>query len=359
MNQKGLLYSKMKVFHYKNKIDSLPADNIKISPPLHIRIKPTNLCNHNCSYCAYRANNLQLGKDMGRQDFIPRDKILEIIDDLSKMGVKAVTFSGGGEPLCYPYILDAAKRLMKTRIKFATLTNGSLLYGEIAEIFAHKATWVRISLDGWNDKSYSLYRRVRNGEFTRVISNIINFKKFGGTCYIGVSIIVDKKNASHLFSLIQLLKNSGVNSIKVSPCVVSDDVKASNKYHQVIFETVKEQINKAISKLADVNFEICDAYHELEEKFLKKYTWCPYMQILPVIGADLNIYACQDKAYNLKEGLIGSIKKERFEDFWFSDKSRFFKLDPSKDCVHHCVSNEKNKLIIEYLMADRRHLEFA
>jgi len=39
-------------------------------------------------------------------------------------------------------------------------------------------------------------------------------------------------------------------------------------------------------KLADNNFEIFDAYYELDAKFKKEYTWCPYSQILPVIGAD-------------------------------------------------------------------------
>ncbi len=58
----------------------------------------------------------------------------------------------------------------------------------------------------------------------------------------------------------------------------------------------------------------------------KEYTWFPYSQILPVIGADLNIYPCQDKAYNLEEGLVGSKKEQRFKDFLFSDKNQFLRL---------------------------------
>ena len=96
----GLLYSKMKIFHFKEKIASLPKVNEQILAPLHIRIKPTNICNHHCRYCAYRDPELQLGKDMIVSDFIPKDKMKEIIEDIVTMGVKAVTFSGGGEPLC-------------------------------------------------------------------------------------------------------------------------------------------------------------------------------------------------------------------------------------------------------------------
>ena len=83
------------------------------------------------------------------------------------------------------------------------------------------------------------------------------------------------------------------------------------------------------------------------------------MQILPIIGADLKVYPCQDKAYNLDEGLIGSIKNQRFKDFWFSDKNKFYMINPSRVCNHHCVANEKNKMILEYLAADAKHLEFV
>ena len=110
--------------------------------------------------------------------------------------------------------------------------------------------------------------------------------------------------------------------------------------------------------LADGTFEIFDAYHELDD-FKKEYEWCPYLQILPVIGADLNIYSCHDKAYNFEEGLIGTIKNQRFKDFWFSKKNKFFKINPAINCNHHCVENNKNKLILEYLNANRDHLGFV
>jgi len=355
----GLLYTKMKIFHFKDKIDSLPESVDKITAPIHIRMKPTNVCNHNCSYCAYRAENLQLGKDMIKSDYIPKEKMLEIIDDIVEMGVKSITFSGGGEPFCYPYLLEAVKRLFDASINFAALTNGAKLQGELAELFAHHGSWLRISIDGWDDKSYSEYRGVDCGEFSKIIKNIEDFKGYGGKCYLGVCIIVDKKNAPHIYELMGKLKASGVNSVKVAPCIVSNSGKENNEYHEPIFDRVKEQIERASSELAEEGFEIFDSYHGQLATFEKEYTWCPYQQILPVIGADLNIYPCQDKAYNLNEGLIGSIKNERFKDFWFSDKSKFLKINPSVHCKHHCVANAKNRLILDYLDTDKEHLGFV
>lgn len=355
----NLIYSKMKVFHFKKKIDSLPIDNDRILPPIHIRIKPTNVCGHNCWYCAYRADNLQLGQNMVKRDFIKKEKMMEIMDDIIEMGVKAITFSGGGDPFYYPYLLDAIKKLSQAPVKFASLTNGSRLQGEEAKIFAHHGTWLRVSMDGWNDESYSKYRGVKLGEFSKIMGNMKSFKNLGGNCYLGVSLVIDKDNASHICNLIGKLKDVGVDSVKVSPCIVSNDASENDRYHLPIHDCVKKQVKKAKENFEDDNFEIFDSFHTFNNEFQKEYEWCPYLQILPIIGADLNIYSCQDKAYNMDEGLIGSIKNQRFKDFWFSDKKNFFKINPSKVCNHHCVSHEKNKMILEYLNSDSTHLSFV
>jgi len=355
----GLLYTKMKVFHYKEKIDSLPADADVILPPIHIRIKPTNVCCHNCCYCSYRLKNVQLGKDMVIRDSIPHHKMMEIIDDVVEMGVEAVTFSGGGEPFCYPHLFDAIRKLSVSPVKFAALTNGALLKGEIAEFFAHHATWLRVSLDGWDGPSYAAYRSVSESEFDKVITNIRNFKRFAGPCLLGASIIVDRRNAEHVFQLVELLRDAGVDSAKVAPCILSNNGAENNVYHQPIFQIVRDQIARAKDASIGGDFEIFDAYHQQLESFDKPYNWCPYLQILPVIGADMNVYSCHDKAYNLDQGLIGSIADRTFADFWFSDKSKFFRIDPALHCNHHCVADANNKLILEYLNADKDHLAFV
>lgn len=355
----GLLYTRMKIFHFTDKLDSLAATSDTILPPINIRLKPTNVCNHNCSYCAYRVAKLQLGQDMKQSDFIPRDKMLEIVDDLFDMGVRAVTFSGGGDPFCYPYLAETVERIAEKGIKFAALTNGSKVDGVLAELFAKKASWLRISMDGWDDDSYSNYRGCPEGEFSRVIGNMESFRKIGGSCYLGVNLVVDIRNCNHIYGLISRLKDVGVASVKVSPCIVSNSGRETNEYHQTIFDVVKEQIARAIADFSCEGFEISDSYHTQLETFSKGYRWCPHIQITPVIAADLNVYSCRDKAYNLDDGLLGSIKEIRFRDFWYSDKNRFFCIDPSVVCNHHCVVDSNNQQILEYLEADPEHLDFV
>jgi len=356
---KKLKYSRLKIFHYPEKLNSIPLEENEILPPLQIRIKPTNICSHHCWYCAYRADNLQLGKDMRIKDYIPKEKMMEILSDCEEMGVKSITFSGGGDPFNYKYFLDTVKKLATTNIKFASLTHGALLEGEIAELFKKHGSWIRISIDGWDDKSYSEYRGVKEGEWSRVIGNIENFVKLEGKCEIGVVIVIDKKNYDKVYDMSKLFYRLGVSSVKMSPCIVSNEGYITNEYHKEIFDKVKEQIAKVKEDFEGEGFEIFDAYHKIEEKFKKDYDFCPYIQVCPVIGADMNLYACHDKAYNLDNGIIASLKEKSLKEVWFSNKEQFFKINPCVDCNHHCAVNGANKMIVEYLSIDKDHLEFV
>ena len=114
------VYSKLKFLRFRDQLEAL--ENGHVAPPVHVRIKPMNPCDHDCWYCAYHDENLQLGNLMEYKDRLPREKMMEIADDLAEMGVKAVTFSGGGEPLIYPHITEAVNRLGKSGIKFQIRT---------------------------------------------------------------------------------------------------------------------------------------------------------------------------------------------------------------------------------------------
>jgi len=351
-------YTTYKMFRFPEKLDSLPRACSRLLPPVHVRIKPTNVCAHRCHYCAYRSDNLQLGAQMDARDQIPEVKMFQILEDLDEMGVQAVTFSGGGDPFYYKPLLSVVKWLAGSSIHFASLTNGAKLEGEIAEVFSSHGTWLRISLDGWDDESYTRYRGVRVGAFTRLMKNLAAFSRLGGACHLGVSLIIDEMNVTHIGELLERLRDNGVESVKVSPCVISNSGHENNAYHSPYIDLVREVVARMSLEFREDSFEIYNAYHHLDEKFDKKYDWCPYQQMLTVIGADLNLYSCQDKAYT-SEGCLGSLRDKRFRDLWFESKENFFRVRPRLDCCHHCVANNKNLTLIEYLDGEPEHRYFV
>ncbi len=352
------LYSNLKFLRYADHIEALRQG--RVVAPVHVRIKPINRCNHACWYCAYRADDLQLGQEMDLGDVIPDDKMFEITEDLIAMRVKAVTFSGGGEPLLYKPLPRVVERLGAAGIRVASLTNGSNLRGDMAEAFARWGTWVRVSLDSWDDASYAKARGIASGQFSRLLDNMRAFVARKSRCVLGVSFIIGRDNCAHVYEICALLKAVGVNHVKLSGAVVANDLHANNLYHREIMPLVGEQIRRAQADLADETFAVLDHYHELDELFAKSYSTCPFLQFLTVIGADCAVYSCQDKAYTA-DGRLGSIRDRRFRDFWFSEenRARLYGLDPSRVCGHHCVTHGKNLALNEVLALDPDHACFV
>ena len=351
------LYSNLKVFQFPEHIEALRARTLLA--PVHVRIKPMNHCNHDCWYCAYRMSSLQLGEDMDVKDKIPEDKMMEITNDVISMGVKAVTFSGGGEPLIYRPLPEVIRRLGEAGIRVGSLTNGSNLKAKVADAFAEHATWVRVSMEGWDDVSYAKARRIKEGAFTELIRNMRDFVARRSNCVIGVSLIIGQDNHDHVFELCSLLKDVGVNHVKLSGAVISNDGTETNDYHRKLMPRINEEIDQALG-LSETGFTILNHYHLLEERFERTYKFCPNIQFNPVIGGDCAVYSCHDKAFT-KGGMLGSIKERSFKEFWFSDENRekVFAINPSVDCPHHCADHAKNTVITDYLAIDPDHGQFV
>ncbi len=351
------VYSNLKFIRFPDRLDAIR--DRRLVAPVHVRIKPMNRCNHDCWYCAYRMSNLKLGEDMDVNESIPEAKMMEIADDLVAMGVEAVTFSGGGEPTIYKPLPRVIERLAEGGLAIGCLTNGSALTGRIADAFAQHGTWVRISLEGWDDESYAKARGIKAGAFTRLLENMTAFAARGSQCTLGVSIIVDENNYCHLAELVATLKQTGIRHVKITGVVVSNDGAENNAYHQKLQPRVFEEIEAAQAQATD-DFMVVNHYHDLPERFRREYHLCPNIQFNPVIGGDCMVYTCHDKAFT-KEGMLGSVREQRFRDMWYSEETRqrIYSIDPARDCPHQCADHIKNLSMLEALSIDPQHGRFV
>lgn len=337
------VYSSLKCFDWIDRVKVLPQESKVIACPVHVRIKPTNRCNHSCTYCSYRVADMQLGSRMDRMQEMPWQQLQQILEDCKSLSVKAVTFSGGGEPLLYEKLPQAIDYLCRQKIKVGVITNGSRLLGGAAKAIAEKAVWVRVSIDGWDGDSYADYRGVSKDEFGRVMGNVQSFCIMQRKAKLGLAVVVDRRNYEHLEELLRRVRDLGVDNVKVMPVIVSDDWKENLKYHAPITNYVK-------AVCARFPFVSCSFDEELQS-WEKEYEWCPSIQLNPVIGADGYIYPCHDKAYSYSLFAIGAW---RLAKVWTLNKDRFFEINPKRDCKHHCAVNYRNKLLLEYLRLEDR-----
>jgi len=105
-------------------------------PPYHIQVYPTNKCNRNCSFCSCAKRDKTLELDL--------DDTLLNVHKLANYGARAVTISGGGEPLLYPLINELIYGFWNIGLDVGLTTNGDYL-NVLNERSLSLLTWVRIS----------------------------------------------------------------------------------------------------------------------------------------------------------------------------------------------------------------------
>ncbi len=110
-------------------------------------ISPEGACNLKCPYCSvtYRDTHSRIDYEVVRK----------YVEDLQSRGLKAVIFTGGGEPTIYPKFNELIQWIKYDRgLSVALITNGT--QANRLEDKTWKAfSWVRVSLnifDGWEEK---------------------------------------------------------------------------------------------------------------------------------------------------------------------------------------------------------------
>lgn len=348
-------YSIHKIAWFPEKLESFRKGTV--TAPIYVRVKPTNRCNHDCFFCVYKASFSgmhELAPDResdysGPVSELTTAKLMEILEDFHTMGVKAVTYSGGGEPLMHNSIVKVMERTLELDIDLSIITNGQLLMGERAKALA-RAKWVRVSVDYQNAEEMAKHRNVPKRMFEALLDNLRKFSALKDpTCNLFLNYIVHKGNCDGLLEAAHLFKSCGAENVRFSPMWIPD----MQAYHAPIKAKVEEQL-KAAQALCDSRFDVNSTYDLTSSAHSTKrsYHKCLFMQIVPVIAADGNVYACHNKAYDAK-GMVGSLANQRFAQLWFSPETKHFfeTLDPTVACHHQCANDEKNILMHDILSA--------
>ena len=109
--------------------------------PLHATIYPTNSCNLKCPFCNCRSL---------KPDSLSWESAARIVCMLQAVGTKAITLSGGGEPLAYSRINTLLDLIAHEGLECGIITNGTYLQDLYPESFRSVA-WIRVSVSGYRD----------------------------------------------------------------------------------------------------------------------------------------------------------------------------------------------------------------
>jgi len=100
---------------------------------------PTTRCQLHCPFCNY-ANR-------GSHEDLPWDVFKQALKTLAEGGIKAMEFSGGGEPTCWPHLSSAILSATDAGVQVGLMTNGVDL-PQLSRRALGACEWVRIDVKG-------------------------------------------------------------------------------------------------------------------------------------------------------------------------------------------------------------------
>lgn len=336
--------------------------------PVFVHMVLSDLCNQDCSFCAYRTEGYPSNQNFTIRDefgetiehnpnrMLPFDKVIETIECFQPMGVRAVLLTGGGEPTIYPQFGEVTEALDDCGIDLGVNTNGLLLGHDRCYRLPY-AKWVRVSVDSGTAETYAKTRRVSSKQFDRVLQNIHSFSEVPRRhATLGVGFVVTRGNYHELSLAVRKFRDAGADNVRISANLNTD----GSKYYDGLYYEIMKQCEEARGLETD-DFRVFDnfasRYGELDAGN-PEYRDCGYMHFTTYIGGDQKVYVCCVNAYS-DRGCIGSIEDMSFKELWDSEmKQEMFDNFDARGCVH-CQFNDRNIAIRRLVEGPTGHDSFV
>jgi organic radical activating enzyme len=239
--------------HYNNKLI-----------PLHIQFLPTNKCNMNCRFCSCSERDATLEMDF--------DLARTIIEKCRKAGTKAVTITGGGEPLMYPRFSDLVDCFHTNSIKIGLVSNGLLLH-KVSKETLGRITWCRISNDD---------QRTFGGVYREHLSGVVTGSPEVDWAFSHV--VSSKPNVDEIARIVEFANEHSFTHIRLVADLFQPEVVAM------------EALKNALMKM---NVDDSKVIYQGRKSFDRGGD-CYIGYLKPLIGPDAKIYACCGVQYALE-----------------------------------------------------------
>jgi MoaA/NifB/PqqE/SkfB family radical SAM enzyme len=321
--------------------------------PITVELDMTNLCNHRCPECVVNyfrvADNNSLSLATAKN----------IIRQLAKNKVRGLIFTGGGEPLCNPYLLEVIELAKQKGLDLGFITNGSLINAKSAKVILKHCTWLRISLDAASPEVFALTHGMNGREFSSILEKIellIDTKKrMQSNCTIGVGFLTSDTSVSDMVKATSLCQKLKVNYLQFRPMQIHRGGKF--EYHWI---DVEDKISECLEYSGN-GFQVLYSKHKYEmakdPQFGRNYHKCYGQQFATVISASAKMYiCCHTRGY--EKYCIGDLNKHSFQKIWNSQRRKDIvsRID-FLDCIPLCRDNTFNQILWN-IKQPREHINF-
>jgi cyclic pyranopterin phosphate synthase len=332
--------------------------------PVLVEVDPSNACNHACNFCL--SSYIHFEKYKGTEAFsravMPKDMLMKLCEDFVEMGVRAVNWTGGGEPTLNRHLKDAIAYCGENGIKQGMFTNGTLFdRWDMFETMVDHMTWVRISVDAGTKETYNGVRVAKaKQDWDKMVSNLTKLietnKQKGNKIDIGVGFVISPDTYHEIVDYANFFKDFDLKYCQYKPEVVIREDGGVQRDLEFWRDEVGPLLEEAEQILGDkfhVNGYKLEDLVEDRENFGRNYKKCLGSQISPCIGADGHVYVCTNHR-GWKQYSYGCMYDGKsFKEIWNDMQSRHSVMHQIEEqecfanCTKLCKPHESNKAVWE------------
>lgn len=333
------------VYHPARVASWLSGKNIY---PIYAEISPSGACNHRCVYCA-----------LDFMEYKPRfldAKVLKTrLAEMARLGLGSVMFAGEGEPFLHKDMAEINAYAKKCGVDTAYTTNGVLLTPTIADRIVKDTSWIKVSINGGNKKTYAAIHRTREDDYIRVMENMRYADKLRKRkkykCVLGMQMVLLPENVNEAEALARQAKAIGMDYLVIKP-FSQHPQSIAHKYGGIAYSRY-EKMAERLAKISGSEFSVVFRINTMRkwDAKHKPYKECCALPFWTYIDAGGNVWGCS-MFLGKKEFYYGNIYENSFRQIWVGEKRRqslamvHSKLDPSK-CRVNCRMDEINRYLWE------------
>ena len=296
-------------------------------PPRMAIVYPTYKCNHNCPGCDYEELINKNGSSMSEE------QLLWLIHELHIFGIKALEWSGGGEPTIHPGFVSASKKWIGYGHQFGLITNGkSIKNPKICEVILGGAKYIRISLVPGYERPFQVKKETINS-LVKQRKNLLP--------EISLKLLLTRYSIANIDDALDYALDIGVDSLQFK-FVRNDKLAEVDKKREI---QVREYIKKLKSKHHSIDISLPVA-GSVRPKMIADHP-CLASSVQLLIDPIGDVYLCCYYRHRTESHCLGNVFKEGLNNIWGSEKHlKIINKVDAEDCnKYDCRFARYNNLL--------------
>lgn len=346
---RDLLNSNKILFHYGKMLEDIAKGRTEFNP-IAIEIHPTARCNHSCIHCSYKERNESRAS-------ISKEVMDRLVDSVINMNIRAVYFSGGGEPTMYPGLAGYIEKLYANGVECSILTNGSCFEQMGLIPIADKLNYIAVSVPGVELGVFKTITGTENLEKVLSLPGKIRRAHGEKSPVIGSRIVLTNKNYWQVGDFLRVIREREFDY------ALFKIVRDYEDNGQGLSKDEEERLKAEIAGFEDVdenftNIKRIFNYRTLPE--FKNRCWTNYYGMLANVGTDGKVYP-NIVEIEKEDFCIGSLYETSLEDMWNSPRHMEVKKNSDEKwrcgSCRNCRAMSYNEIINRWMECMPRYFD--